>query len=196
MRTSHRIALPGRSDTTGPPAVLIQSPLFICTYFIATVPTAHNWWLIPGIKCANKGWPHTPDQRIVCVLTQNCTCDFQDTETDAVLVSLFQLSAHPSRRSLYENEPKALTAVNLNTKFLSAAFVLAHSFQLAFSHRSHYRNNKKNQNLSHMNKMVNDGNTLIKVESLSLTGLSAFELYMLLAGHIMGVNKVILFKFI
>lgn len=49
-----------------------------------------------------------------------------------------------------------------------------------------------------MNKMVNDGNTLIKVESLSLTGLSAFELYMLLAGHIhiMGVNKVILFKFI
>lgn len=81
------------------------------------------------------------------------------------------LPAQPSQRSVYENETKALPAVNPNTKFPSAASVLARSFQLAFSHRSHYTINKKIQKLSHMHEMMNDGNTVIRGEGSSLTSL-------------------------
>lgn len=127
-----------------------------------------------GFKCADKGELYTPDLHIVSILTQNCMRDFQGPDADAVLMPWLQLSAHASQRSPYENETKALTGVNPDTKILSAALVLAHDVQLAFSHRSHYRNNKKNQNLSHMQKMMNDGNTTMKAEGLSLASFSAF----------------------
>lgn len=73
------------------------------------------------------------------------------------------------------NENETKLKLNLTPKVLSAALVLAHSLQLAFSHRSHYRNDQKNQNLSHMHRMMNDGHTFIKVEGLSLTSLSTTQ---------------------
>lgn len=40
--------------------------------YLRTLPTVPNWQLVPGIKCANKGRPYTPELHVVGVLTQNC----------------------------------------------------------------------------------------------------------------------------